>query len=153
MRKISICSKVIYHIYNRGASKMDIFLNDDDYRYFQYKIAKYKNKYSIKIITYCLMPNHYHLLLYTEDQKENIPKFMHSLQLSSAMRFNKKYPHSGHVFQGRYRNIPVLDPVYMQRIIEYINENPVRKKLVKLAKDWPYTYNVSPGLPIVPGPY
>jgi len=139
MRNPPICSNVVYHIYNRGVSKRKIFLMDDDYRFFMYKLSFYNKKYLINLISFCLMPNHFHLLLYTEDEKENISKFMKGLQLSYAFYYNKKHDHSGHVFQGKYKNKVVNHPLYMDKITKYISENPVRKKLVKAAKEWPYS--------------
>ncbi len=139
MRKPPISSNTIYHIYNRGVSKRIIFRDESDYKFFMHRIKKFKNQYLVQIVKFCLMSNHYHLLLYTEAKKHNIPMFMKSLQLSYSLHFNKKYDHSGHVFQGTYKSKEITDPIYYNKIIEYIANNPVRKGLVKNAADWPYS--------------
>jgi putative transposase len=84
------------------------------------------------------MPNHYHLLIYTKKEPTNISHFIKSLQVSYARHFNNKYKHSGHVFQGTYKAKPILDPIYMQKIIKYIKNNPVKDGLVKRSNDWKY---------------
>lgn len=104
-----------------------------------YKLSFYKNKFNIEVISYCLMPNHFHLLLYTKDKKENISRFMKSLQLSYAFYYNRNHDHSGHVFQGKFKNKAVKSDAYMNKIIQYIIENPVRKKLVKDPSEWVYS--------------
>ncbi|MBN1494116.1 transposase [Candidatus Peregrinibacteria bacterium] len=133
----SLHSHTFYHIYNRGVSKQKIFLIEADYRYFMYKLAIFKHKYYIKMIKFCVMPNHFHLLIYTQEKPKNISLFMKGLQYTCAFRFNKKYKHSGHVFESCYKikSIPAED---LPKIINYIEQNPVRKGLVMRAEDWPY---------------
>lgn len=139
MRKPPIKSSIIYHIYNRGVSKRVIFKNRGDYLFFLAKINSSKTQYSIKIISYCLMPNHYHLLLYTEKDPENIPKFMKVIQQSFALHYNGIYRHAGHVFQGSYKNKIVGNPIYLHKIIDYIAQNPVRRGFVKSAEEWEFS--------------
>ncbi len=139
MRRPDLYPKVVYHIYNRGVSKRTLFKEDVDYKYFMYKLAKFKKQHSVEIISFCLMPNHFHLLVRTERHKENISKFMKSLQLSYAFYFNKRNNHSGHVFQGSYKNKTVKTQISLARVIQYIAENPVKKKLVARPEQWPYS--------------
>jgi len=132
-----VASKVYYHIYNRGAAKQNIFTSDIEYRFFLYKIAQYRIKYSIKIATACIMPTHFHLLIRTYSKAENITQFMKSLQYSYAYFFNKRNKRKGHVFESNfcYKPIPQCDLPF---VIRYIQQNPVRKKLVTRAEDWLY---------------
>lgn len=139
MRKPELRKNVVYHIYNRGVSKRKIFKNDADYRFFMYKLPQYKKKYEIELVSFCLMPNHFHLLVRNSYKGEYIAHFMKSLQLSYACYFNREYKHSGHVFQGSYKNKVIDTPAYLGRIIEYIAMNPVRKGLVAKPEDWPYS--------------
>ena len=83
------------------------------------------------------MPNHFHLFLYTQAAAKNISKFIGNLQWIYAKYFNRRYKHSGHVFESKYKNTQI-DPQYMQTMIDYIEQNPVRAKLVKRSEDWPY---------------
>jgi len=139
MRKYKIESSVVYHIYNRGVSKRSIFLSDSDYRFFIYKFFNFKKQYFINCINYCLMPNHYHFLIYTKKEPKNISNFIKSLQVSYSRHFNNRYKHSGHVFQGAYNAKPILDPVSMEKIIKYIKNNPVKNGLVKFQSEWKYS--------------
>jgi len=136
-RKHRLSTSSMYHIYNRGVSKRRIFFNEKDYFYFMYKMAIFKKKYFIRIITFCLMPNHFHLLLYTEDVAINISKFMKSLQISYAFYFNRIFKHSGHVFESKFQN-KVISASDMPKLIYYIEQNPVKEKLVKSPGKWPY---------------
>lgn len=136
-RQPALKSHVIYHVYNRGAFQQKIFLHDLDYKFFMYKLSVYIKKYSIKISCFCIMPNHFHLLIYTEDKPKSISLLMKFLQYSYACKYNKRYKHTGHVFEGSYR-IKSINANDLPKIIEYILMNPVRKKLVMRPEDWPY---------------
>jgi len=138
MRKPEIRKNIVYHIYNRGVSKRRIFKDDQDYRFFIYRILYYKKKYNIELISYCVMPNHFHLLVKSPYKDNCIASFMKSLQLSYAHYFNSRCKHSGHVFEGSYKNKEVNTQTYLAKIISYIAMNPVRKKFVKSPEDWPY---------------
>lgn len=138
MRKPRIKSNVAYHIYNRGVAKRPLYRNTNDFYFFNSRIDKFCKKYKIDIMSHCLMPNHLHLLLKTDAHESNIAKFMKSLLLSYTLYFNKKYKHSGHVFQGAYKHKEIDTPEYLAQIIEYIQQNPVKKGLVRNYKDWPF---------------
>lgn len=137
MMKLS--NHTIYHVYNRGVLKRNLFRTKSDYIYFINRISTLKAKYSIEILSYCLMPNHFHILIYARENGMDIAKFMKSLQLSYALHFNKKYDLQGHVFERTYRKKPIIQPIYLSNIVDYIKNNPVRKGLVKKAEDWNYS--------------
>lgn len=141
MRNPEIHPEAIYHIYNRGAEKKNIFLVRYDYLRFINKIDGFATKYSINIFAYCLMPNHFHLLIQdkNESNKSNISIFMKNLQSSHGHYFNTKYKHLGHVFQGPFKNKIITDDSYLNQAVNYIHDNPVRKKYVTNAIDWPYS--------------
>ena len=137
----------IHHVYNRGNQKMEIFQCKRDYEFFLEKVKKYQAKQGIEIIAYCLMPNHFHLLLreplvktQRSYYKSATESFMHRLQTSFAKRFcaiNQNY--SGKVFQGHYKSKYVKDEKYYLTLKAYIEKNPVRAKLVETAEEWPYS--------------
>ncbi len=85
-----------YHIINRGVDKMNIFRHPDDYEYFEELMCFYMNSYSITLHNYCLMSNHYHILI--EITQENLSKFMRQLNMNYAIYFNKKYKRVGHLW-------------------------------------------------------
>jgi REP element-mobilizing transposase RayT len=132
-------TKFVYHVYNRGVIKLPIFREKKDYEFFMNKIDIFKRKYFIKIFSYCLMPNHFHILCLAEKEGMDISKFMKSLQLSYALHFNKKYNRVGHLFEATYKRKLIYNYRYLSNIVLYIRNNPVRKGFVKHANDWPYS--------------
>jgi len=154
-RKISFVLGEYYHVYNRGVEKRTIFLDANDYRRFLLllhvlntkenlkirdllrensyeELLKKKNKSPIVAIgAYCLMPNHFHLLL-TPIVEGGIPKFMLKLQTAYAMYFNNMNERTGALFQGAFRSEHVADDNYLRYLYSYIHLNPAKLK----DKNW-----------------
>ncbi len=127
----------IYHIYNRGVLKLPIFKQTEDYIFFLLKMAQAKRKTNIAIHAYCLMPNHFHLLI--RDNQKKTSRFLQILQGGYAKYLNGKYKTSGHVFQNTYRSKEIKDEIYYRCILSYIEKNPVKDKLVATSKEWPFS--------------
>lgn len=132
-----------YHIYNRGVSKSEIFHEDQDYKVFLHYLEKYLDPYSrhsfaseVKLLAYCLMPNHFHLFI-NQITRNGIIKFMRSLSISYAMYFNKKYGRSGTLFQGIYKAVLIESEPYFLHLSRYIHLNPA--DLTDNWKDYPYS--------------
>jgi putative transposase len=134
----SFCEQSFYHVYNRGVNKCAIFLDDVDYRVFLNLIKRFLgNKASVdnigrsykwygdrvELSAYCLMPNHFHLLLYQYDAQA-ITELMRSIITSYVMYFNKRYGRIGPLFQQRFKASSILDDQYLQHISRYIHLNP-----------------------------
>ena len=119
-----------YHIYNRGNGRKDIFLDDQDYYVYLNRLSKAKDKNGVTIISYCLMPNHIHLLL-RQDTKKPVYKFISSVHTSYSMYFNKKYDDVGHLFQGRFKQKIVDKDEYLLHLSRYIHLNPIESRLVE----------------------
>ncbi|MCL2173782.1 transposase [Candidatus Saccharibacteria bacterium] len=128
-----------YHVYNRGIAKMDIFLDEDDYTFFEQLLARNlslrktadrfgrsHNNFAnqVQIHTYCLMPNHFHLLLHQKEQKQ-VEKFMHSLSVTYCMYFNRKYKRRGPVFESRYKAVLIRNDSQLTHVSRYIHLNPI----------------------------
>lgn len=137
-----------HHVYNRGTMKMKLFKSPADYCRFMYKMEEYRTFYDLNIEEFCLMPNHFHFLLREPDEKRAvlkdidayvISKFMQKLQISYSKYFAIKYHFSGRVFQGIYKSKIIKDHEGLSAVRRYIQENSVRKKLVKTAVEWPYS--------------
>jgi len=132
-----------YHIYNRGAEKSEIFLDDQDYKVFLHFIEKYldsKSKHllatEVKLLVYCLMPNHFHLFIH-QITKNGIVKFMRSLGTSYSMYFNNRHERSGTLFQGVYKATNIESDAYFLHLSRYIHLNPSG-----LTEDWRgYSYS------------
>ncbi len=149
-------SDAIYHVYNRGVAKRNIFLDDQDYRAFLRRLelmllpkeeteSVQRAKDRIRITNYhkrvhlqafCLMANHFHLMLWHADESA-ITQFMHTLSTSYSMYFNRKYKRVGPLFQGRFKAVWVDDDDYHIHLSRYIHCNP----LVLGADVYTYSYS------------
>lgn len=127
-----------YHIYNRGVGKRSIFKEDEDYIVFLNLLKRHlsaepvKDKQGreypwygndIQLLAFCLMPNHYHLLVFQQEE-DAMTKLMRSICTAYTMYFNKKYKRVGHLFQDRFKASMILDDAYLQHISRYIHLNP-----------------------------
>lgn len=112
-----------YHIYNRGHHKQNIFLEWNDYTRFLKKLDEYQKAVGVKIICFCLMPNHFHLLL-KQLADEQILKFMLRLSTSYSKYFNIKYEQVGSVFQDRFKAKTIDNEEYLIYLSAYIHLNP-----------------------------
>ncbi|MCL1876969.1 transposase [Candidatus Saccharibacteria bacterium] len=128
-----------YHVYSRGVNKEPIFLNNKDYdvfislfkRYLSEEPARdperrtYPNYYKrIELLTYALMPNHFHLLIYQGEDDHALEQFMRSLMTSYSKYFNKEHKRVGPVFQSRYLAKRIVDEAHLYHISRYIHLNP-----------------------------
>jgi len=130
----------IYHVISRGIRKDNIYYENKDKDKFLYKLKETKEKYNLKIFSYCLMENHYHLLIRTP--KSNLTKAMHYLNASYTNWFKSKHEIVGPIFQGRYKSILVEDESYLLTLSSYIHLNPLRAGMVEYLKDYKYnSYN------------
>jgi len=127
-----------YYIYNQGNRKQDIFLDKSDYLKYLEKLREYKKKHNISIICYCLMPNHFHLLL-RQDADIPIYKFMHALHTSYSMYVNHKHDRTGHLFQGKYKQKEIDKNEYLLQLSSYIHLNPVVSGLVEKLEDYQWS--------------
>ena len=130
-----------YHIYNRGVARLPIFLDDQDYKVFLSYLKTYltepkkddeifpsrklKNyNQLIKLLTYCLMPNHFHLMLW-QREIDSISNFMRSLFIKYSLYFNKKYKRVGPVFQGKFKGVIIESEPQFIFLSKYIHRNPL----------------------------
>ena len=127
-----------YHVYNRGCNRERVFACDDNYRYLLSQAKRYLPKVSLSVISYCLMPNHYHFLL-RPDSDDAIGPFIQRLFNSYTQAFNKQQGRSGTLFESRAKSIEVTDEQYLIHLCRYIHLNPVVAGLVQQPEDWPYS--------------
>ena len=126
-----------YHIINRGVAQMHIFKEPADYEYFEELMCFYAKSFGITIHNYCLMGNHYHLLL--EIQSENLSKFMRQLNMNYSIYFNKKNKRVGPLWQGRFKSWYVTDEAYLYTLMCYIEQNPLKANMIKDIAEYPYS--------------
>ena len=144
LRKISFAVGEYYHIYNRGNSKQIIFHDSDDYHRFlklmflsngkeNFKMCSVGNEIynfdrgeqSVDIGAYCLMPNHFHILL-TQTNSGDVSKFMHKLTTGYSMYYNNKYERTGALFEGKFKSEHANNDRYLKYLFSYIHLNPVK---------------------------
>ena len=103
-------------------------------------MCNYAKEYGIIIHNYCLMSNHYHILL--EIKQTNLSKYMKQLNMSYSIYFNKKYKRVGHLWQGRFKSWYVTNEAYLYTLMCYIEQNPLKAKIVKKLEYYKYSsYN------------
>ena len=127
-----------YHVYNRGAGKRTIFHDVRDKAKFLSLLARHLDpdskeprsgglsyeKYPVEVVAYCLMGNHFHLMLYQADEPEAIQRLMRSVGTAYSMYYNALYHASGHLFEGIYKAAPIDNEPYLAHISRYIHLNP-----------------------------
>jgi len=127
----------LYHITSRGNAREAIFLKDEDREAFLKILQDLCRTINWLCHAYCLMDNHYHLLIETPDG--NLSKGMRQLNGVYTQAFNRHHKRVGHVFQGRYKGILVEKEAYLLELCRYIVLNPVRAQMVRTAKEWPWS--------------
>ena len=137
-RKIAFIQGNIYHLYNRGAGKANIFLTPENYYFFITKCWTYSRSLSIPIIAFCLLPNHYHLLVI---QAGKVPagNLVQRTCNSYSKALNKRLNRTGTLFEGRYQAKAVASQEYLEHLCTYIHLNPVAAGLVQKPEVWPYS--------------
>lgn len=148
-RSVAFAPNEYYHLYNRGVEKREVFLCTKDYERFlsllymcnsaspvdlklqgshlHEILLLTRDKKLLDICAYCLMPNHFHLLVRShEDSEGGISRFMQKLTTAYTMYFNKKYDRSGSLFQGKFKATHAIDDNYLKYLIAYIHLNPVK---------------------------
>ncbi len=123
-----------YHVMSRGNRQENIFKNDYDREKFLDYLAILSERFPIKIHTYSLMTNHYHLLI--ETPEANLSRAIKWLNGSYATYVNTKRKKGGHLFQGRFKSIIVEADEYLKHLSRYIHLNPVRAKMVQTPSDY-----------------
>ena len=127
----------VYHITSRGNARQTIFLDEKDFADFLRVLCSVVKRYHFILHTYCLMNNHYHLLI--ETPYGNLSKGMRQLNGLYTQRFNQRHQRAGHLFQGRYKAILVDKDNYLLELSRYVVLNPVRAKIVKDPGDWEWS--------------
>ena len=127
-----------YHVYNRGCNRERIFANDGNYAFLLQRAKVVLKDLPLSVISYCLMPNHYHFLLRPEED-DALPRFIQRLFNSYTQAFNKQQRRSGTLFEGRAKSKFVDNDEYVVHLCRYIHLNPVRAGLVSNPSEWAYS--------------
>ena len=127
-----------FHIMSQGINRTYIFNNPIDIKYYIKNMYDLKNKYNIKIVAYCIMNNHTHILLQSEST-DNVGKYMHGLNTRYGQYYNKKYNRVGYVFRDRYKAEGIYSEEQLNNCIRYIYNNPVKAGICKSPEEYKYS--------------
>lgn len=139
-----------YHVLNRGNGRRTVFHKQGDYAAFLKLLGQAAERTPVRLLAYCLLPNHFHLALWPRADGE-LSDYMMWLLTAHVRRYHQHYHSSGHVWQGRFRAFPIQEDDHLLTVLRYIERNPVRAGLVAKAEDWPRSSAASarPVLPLV----
>ena len=128
----------VYHVLNRGNGRTDVFHNDDDYAAFVTLMQEAHEKVPIRLVGYCLMTNHFHLVLWPHGDGD-LSRWMQWLMTAHVRRYHLHYKRSGHVWQGRFKAFPIQDDEHYLTVLRYVERNPLRANLVEQSQDWKWS--------------
>lgn len=127
----------MYHALNRAVARLPLFEKPADYEAFERILDLAMAKHPTRLLGYCLMPNHWHLVLWPRKEGE-LSEFLRWLTHTHSMRWHAhhKTTGSGHIYQGRFKAFPVETDDHLLTVLRYVERNALRANLVKRAQDW-----------------
>ncbi len=138
-RKRSIVGGMPYHVLNRGNGRATLFEKDADYEAFGRVLVKAHQREPLRILSYCLMPNHWHMIVWPKrGSGEQVSEFLHWLTVTHTQRWHAHHhtAGTGHLYQGRFKSFPIQRTGRLLDALRYVERNPLRANLVARAEDW-----------------
>jgi putative transposase len=129
---------VCYHVINRGNAHGEVFHKDDDFAAFVTLVHQACERLPMRVLAYCLMPNHFHLVLWPFGDGD-LSRWMQWLTTSHVRRYHRHYQGSGHVWQGRFKAFPIQQDSHLLTVLRYVERNPIRANLVRRAEHWAWS--------------
>lgn len=135
-RRVDVAG-LLYHVLNRGNARRTLFVTDGDYREFLGLVARAQDRSDMRILSYCLMPNHWHLVLWPEHDGQ-MSSFVGWLTMTHTQRCHARHSTKGqgHIYQGRYKSHIVQGDEHLLTLCRYVERNPLAAGLVAVAQDW-----------------
>ena len=124
-----------FHVLNRGNGQERVFHKDADYAAFLKAIREGDERTPFRLVAYCLMPNHFHLVVWPRRDGE-LSAFMKWVMNAHVRRYHGHYHSSGHIWQGRFNAFPIEHDDHLLTVLRYVERNPLRANLVERAEDW-----------------
>ncbi|HBG26757.1 MAG: hypothetical protein A2Y10_00835 [Planctomycetes bacterium GWF2_41_51] len=126
-----------YHVFNRANARVQIFTANNDYLCFEKILMQAGEKFNLWPCTYCIMPNHWHLVLWPQEE-EVLSKYVGWITMTHTQRWHAfhKTTGYGHLYQGRFKSFPVQNDSHFLTLCRYVERNPVNSGLVEKAQDW-----------------
>ena len=127
----------VYHALNRGNARQRIFRKEADYEAFERILAEALSRCDVRLYSFVLMPNHWHMILRPNRDGE-MGEFLRWITVTHTMRYHAHYHTSGHghVYQGRFKSFPIQNDGHFRTVCRYAERNPLRADLVQRAEDW-----------------
>ena len=150
----------VYHVLNRAVARLPLFQKEGDYAAFERVMAEASDEHPTRLLAYCLMPNHWHFVIWPERGGE-LTAFMQWLPHTHTMRWHTHYHTlgSGHLYQGRFKSFPVAEDAHFFTVVRYVERNALRANLVKRAENWRWSSlwrrqhsGTQPVIPLADGP-
>ncbi len=137
---------LVFHVINRGVRRLQLFDTPDDYAAWFLCFAEAQRRYPVDVFAYCLMPNHFHMVVRPSEDGQ-LPGFMRVGTVTHSMRWHafRGTLGSGAVYQGRYRAFPVQTDGHFLRVCRYVEANALRARLVTRAEHWQWSSVASRG--------
>ncbi|HEY8550602.1 MAG TPA: transposase [Vicinamibacterales bacterium] len=131
---------VIQHVVNRGNYRRVLFPDDSHYQWFVTLLQIARSRFPVRLLAYCLMPNHFHLVLWPLERRA-LAAYMHWVTTSHVRRHHRVQDEDGlgHLYQDRYRNVAIGTEIQLLVLLKYVESNPVRAGLVSRAENWPWS--------------
>ena len=128
---------MVFHVLNRGVGRQKLFGKSADYSAFEEVVAETLEKTPMRICSYCVMPNHWHFVLWPQHDGD-LAAFMQRLTVTHVTRWqkNRRRVGEGHVYQGRFKSFPVETDDYFYQLVRYVERNALRANLVPRAEEW-----------------
>lgn len=129
-----------YHVLNRGNARQAVFHKPADYAAFLQLLVDAGERLPMRLLGYCLMPNHFHLVLWPHEDGD-LSRWMQWLLTAHVRRYHRHYQSSGHVWQGRFKAFPVQSNEHLLTLLRYVERNPVRAVSIPIrkAERWPWS--------------
>jgi putative transposase len=145
---------LLYHVLNRSAGRRELFADAGDYAAFMRVLARTLEAMPMRVCAFCLMPNHWHLVLWPSKDGE-LARFMQKLTITHVRRWVEHRHRVGYgsVYRGRYKSFVMQDDAHFTTVARYVERNPLRAGLVKRARDWRWSSSgqaASADCPVIP---
>jgi putative transposase len=136
----------VFHVMNRAARRLPIFLTDDDYEHFERLMVAAAERCPMRLLAYAIMPNHWHLVVWPQEDHD-LSRYMQWLTRTHAQSWHRLHESvgTGALYQGRFRSVPVQNDDHLLMVCRYVEQNPLRARLGTASSPWRWTSDRSAG--------
>jgi putative transposase len=131
---------LVFHVFNRSVGRVTLFRHQRDYQAFERVMLEAHRRFPIRILSYCIMPNHWHFVPWPQRDGQ-VTDFFRWLTHAHAMRWRVSHHTVGYgpLYQGRFKCLPVQEDPHLLTLCRYVERNPLMAGLVRRAQDWPWS--------------